>query len=145
MKVLFLDIDGVLNNETTKDKIEQGPFEGFLSVDRRLAKLYMDWLEGKDIYVVLSSTWRNHPEMTDELIRKGIYWKEATPRIGYRGAEIDAWLNNAVGVEAYAILDDVQQFTSKQRPYFVKTSYVKGLTPKNLKKVEKILNLNDRL
>ena len=53
MKIIFLDIDGVLNRDSTKEK-----FRDFTGVDVYLTNKFLTWLEGKDYDVVLSSTWR---------------------------------------------------------------------------------------
>lgn len=142
MKVLFLDIDGVLNNDTTKERIgpDGGIFASFLGLDKKLLKLFQDWLADKPIEVVISSSWRTDERLLKVLNDHGLKWVSITPNRGYRGREIEEWLEG-MPVTEYAILDDIQQFYPYQRPHFVQTSYIHGLRPKNLKKVESILEL----
>lgn len=140
MKVLFLDIDGVLNNERTKEKFPEGLFKGCHALDGRLTRLYLNWLKDKDISVVLSSTWRLHDYLMEVLSAGGIHWLDVTPNMGHRGMEVATWLAYSDATE-YAILDDTQDFHSFQHAHFVQTSFIHGLRLKNLKRVEKILGL----
>lgn len=140
-KVLFLDIDGVLNNETTKEKFEEGPFKYFTALDKKLLKLFLDWLEDKDIKIVISSAWRNHEDALEFLKKSGIDWFDKTENYGKRPYEIFRYCvdNNVVEM---AILDDNDfGWHDKQRERFVQTSYIHGLRKKNLKKLEKILEV----
>lgn len=143
MKVLFLDIDGVLNNEKTKERLgpEAGIFANFIGIDKRLLKLFQDWLADKPIEVVISSSWRTDERMLKVLADHGLRWLDITPNRGYRGREIEEWLKGK-HVARYAILDDIQQFYGHQYRHFVQTSYIHGLRPKNLKKLEAILKLD---
>lgn len=141
MKVLFLDIDGVLNNEATKERCSQGRFKGFIGLDKRLLGLYLDWIKDKPIEVVISSTWRLDQDQLAEMANHGIKWRDVTANLGYRGREVQAWISQHMP-DKFAILDDIQQFYAWQLPHFIQTSYIHGLRPKNLKKVEAILNLN---
>lgn len=103
MDILFLDIDGVLNRRGTKERCGH-----YVGVDRELAKRLTDWLKETDVKIVLSSTWRKHPDMWDHLHVNGIYWIDKTPYIGEaRGVEINAWLMANMGKwKRYAVLDD---------------------------------------
>lgn len=136
MKVLFLDIDGVLNHEKTRERCLF-----YTGVDKILAKRLTDWLEGKDIKIVLSSTWRRFPEMHDHLKENGIEWIDITPFFPNkeRGDEIRSWLDNN-DTEAFAVLDDGADM-SAVIDCFVLTNPDVGLTQDNLKQVEKILGL----
>lgn len=144
MKILFLDIDGVLNCDSTKERIgpDGGIFASFIGIDKRLLKLFQDWRADKPIEVVLSSTWRTDDRLMKVLADHGLTWLDITPNMGHRGREIDVWLTRHAPADEYAILDDIQQFYKHQLSRFVQTSYVHGIRPKNLKKLEGILNLN---
>src|ERR1700752_794317 len=141
MKLLFLDIDGVLNNESTKERIPDGIFKGMHGLDQRLTKLYLDWLEGKDLTVVLSSTWRLDARLMVLLNEGGIQFADVTQNSVNRGREIDDWLALHSG-ETYAILDDIRQFRPHQIPHLVQTSYIHGLREKDLRKLDTILGFN---
>jgi hypothetical protein len=69
MKLLFLDIDGVLNCKTTTER-----WNGLIGVDRRLASLFLEWLSGKDVGIVLSSTWRLYDDTKAQLSAVGLSW-----------------------------------------------------------------------
>lgn len=87
--------------------------------------------------------------MLEVLEQQGVTWNYKTPNMGFRGKEIEEWLMAQVGkpgweenhIDAFAILDDIQQFYGYQRSHFVQTSYIHGLRPKDLEKVDKILGL----
>ena len=53
MKVIFLDIDGVLNSLDCKEKIE-----GYLFVEDKKIALLKELIDATGAKIVLSSTWR---------------------------------------------------------------------------------------
>ncbi len=65
MKVLFLDIDGVVNNKRTKKN-----FEGFTAIDPAMAALVQRIVQNTGCEIVLSSSWRLFQNSRDELERK---------------------------------------------------------------------------
>ncbi len=142
MKVLFLDIDGVLNSDTTKERIgpDGGIFASFVGIDQKLLKLFQDWRKDKLLEIVLSSSWRTHDGLMNHLKTHGLEWIDITPNMGYRGKEVGQWVGGH-NVDKYAILDDIQQFYPWQRPHFVKTLGKYGLREKDLRAVEVILGL----
>lgn len=135
MKVLFLDIDGVLNNSYTKEKCL-----GFTGVDKKLAKLLSNWLrKNTDISVVLSSTWRTDPKMWYAINAEGIEWIDVTDELNGRSQQIERWLVAHPDVTHYAIRDDQDySWTEDQYKAFVHTNEHKGLTDEDLKKLDKI-------
>lgn len=144
MKVLFLDIDGVLNHNKTRERCLF-----YTGVDKVLAKRLTDWLEGKDVKIVLSSSWRRFPEMHDHLKENGIHCIGTTPFFPnkQRGEEIKHWVDSPVHiftdelkVTNFAVLDDGNDMDDV-RDNFVRTNPDVGLTDDNLKQVEKILGL----
>jgi hypothetical protein len=141
MKVLFLDIDGVLNCYSTKEKIKGrgGLVDGFMGIDRGLLKRFLDWLDGKDIKIVLSSSWRQDERTMAELTDNGIRWIDVTPRLGMRGFEVSRWLSDNP-VDRYSIIDDVDQFLPDQKKFFILTDPKVGVTDDDLTRAELILN-----
>lgn len=134
-KIIFLDIDGVLNRATTEEKC--GPYTG---CDLALASMLMEW-KPLDVSIVLSSTWRNHPEMHEHLHSAGITWIDVTPKFNKdRGYEIKDWLDRHPHVEKYVILDDSTDMLFEQLPFFVNTDHDTGLTVQDLAKASAILN-----
>ncbi len=126
MKVLFLDIDGVVNCQKT-----------FMTDKRQMYPLdkYMAFLVGRIVLetnckVVLSSAWRNHPDGISAVEDSVVSIIDKTPnnRSGIRGNEIKSWLDKHQEVEKYAILDDDSDMLEEQIPNFFKTNWLTGLT-----------------
>lgn len=140
MKIIFLDIDGVLNNDFTKEK-----FAGFTGIDKRLRDMFLDWFKQQDYNIILSSSWRipsAHGDFLQELQDNGIPWLDETPYlrgIG-RGHEIEVSLEE-YSPDAYVILDDMgpSGFLKHQRPRLVQTAGTKGLEPKKLLQIDKLM------
>ena len=110
-RVIFLDIDGVLNCRTTHERFASGT-----GIDRKLAERFAALRERVGAEVVLSSTWRfssHHREHIEEHFPIA----DVTPQLGSRGRDIQAWLN-ANEVERYAIIDDNQDMLPGQHAYF---------------------------
>ena len=136
MKVIFLDIDDVLNHTATYIELSETWFKDMdneeaefnysnplcLKCVENLNKL----IEATDAYIVISSTWRLH-----ECLQPGIC-KESLERRGFRyndrilgftpitfkktrGVEIWMWLNRHPEVTKFIILDDSEHDTE---PYF---------------------------
>lgn len=143
MKVLFLDVDGVLNKEGTKATVET-IFGRFTGLDQSLVNKLLIWLkEHEDVKVVLSSSWRldgrfDHA-FTNKLKEAGVTWIDETPNCGHRGEDIYQWYMDHPEVTHFAILDD----TSDVHPVgkaLVQTSAKTGLRDKDLKKLEELLS-----
>jgi hypothetical protein len=127
MKVIFLDIDGVLN------VYPQGYDEyGAIWHDHFIANLKRI-IDATDAKIVISSTWR----MSGLSIMKEMWAKRGLPgeviditpnhmtRTGstlQRGKEIDEWLSFHPDVTHYVILDDDEDMEPHQMDNFVKTS-----------------------
>jgi HAD domain in Swiss Army Knife RNA repair proteins len=135
MKLLFLDIDGVLNGKMTTER-----WGGLVGIDRRLASMFLEWLSGKDVGIVLSSTWRLYDDTKEHLAAAGLSWIGQTPDLrAIRGYEIAQFLSETPGVGAYAILDDCSDMLPEQLPFLVQTSHVHGLRRRNFAKLNRIL------
>jgi hypothetical protein len=135
MKLLFLDIDGVLNCKTTKER-----WNGLIGIDRRLVSIFLESLSGRDVGIVLSSTWRLYDDTKEHLTAAGLSWIGQAPDLrAIRGHEIAQFLNETPGVEAYAILDDFADMLPEELPFLVQTSPVHGLRRRNFAKLNRIL------
>lgn len=159
MKVIFLDVDGVLNSLSCKEKIE-----GYIFVeDEEIARL-KELIDHTGARAVLSSTWRygwyamEHIKKPDENDLRDIYMFEAlrdklqehsielldyTEDFGRRGDEISDWLKKWTGepIESYVVLDDMASIEIQPHcKYLVQTSLSRGLEPKHIKKAINILN-----
>ena len=151
MKVIFLDIDGVLNNEEHIVKIHGllGKEQyldllreiGELPFDYRSCELLQKFIKETNVEVILSSTWRLNPEAPNIIKRyAGIEIKDITPRLnGIRGEEIQQYLDNHKEISNYVILDDDSDMLESQKKHFVKVNNKVGLTIKEIIQCENIL------
>jgi hypothetical protein len=140
VKVLFLDVDGVLNSHrsilTTGNCAHPHNYaERREMFDWTAIKLLQGLCAAGGIKVVLSSAWRLG--MTkDDLARfaafLGLPIIDLTPSAWEphqrRGHEIKAWLDDHVEVIHYAIVDDDSDMLPQQKSQFVQTFYEDGLT-----------------
>lgn len=126
MKILFLDIDGVVNCVTTAQR-----HRGAVGIDPYMALLVGRIVEATGCVIVLSSSWRHYPDARDEVRRQVMPFVDVTPDLKgttSRGTEIKTWLADHPEVERYAILDDNGDMLNEQQPHFFKTSWQIGLT-----------------
>lgn len=135
MKILFLDIDGVLNNSKTQERCL-----GFTGVDKKLAGRLTKWLrDNTEVFIVLSSTWRIDPRMWYAINDEGITWIDKTDELNGRSQQIARWLEAHPEVTQYAILDDQDyKWNFDQREFFVQTNGHYGLTDAELKQLDTI-------
>lgn len=122
-KILFLDVDGVINSRDST--IFKGslwpldPYKAFL-----VGKIKLE----TNCDVVLSSSWRHHPDGVREVERRVVPIVDITPTLkntSFRGDEVRSWLSKHPEVEKYAVLDDDSDFYNDQ-PLF-KTTFDSGL------------------
>ena len=136
VKVLFLDIDGVVNNEHTRKK-----FGDFITLDPARVALVQRIVRNTGCEIVLSSSWRLFQNSRDELERKICKFADITPILhAPRGYEIKVWLTLHPEIEHYAILDDAESILPEQRANFFQTTWESGLTEDIALAVEKHLN-----
>ena len=133
MKVIFLDIDGVLNSDEYVDRVKKSDIQGIeRDIDIEKVKLLKRAIDETGAKVVLSSTWRytkNARYLKELLANYGIRL-DSTPYIqDKRGLEIKKWLSENQGVEDFLIIDDE-----------IFDSFDEGL----MKKLVKISNGNGR-
>lgn len=161
MKVIFLDIDGVLNCSTSKSFCIDDDGRVIKGVDsdkvKRLAKI----VESTGAQIILSSDWKDkwnkyytsskpsHAKYLDNhLYKKGrLTIKDKTPSTSkgswFRGEEILTYLRLHQDIENYVILDDTffEDFDNKNIiDHLIITDYKYGLTDENVKQAIEILN-----
>lgn len=144
MKVIFLDIDGVLNTSHGSDDdvfTELGVLNKTLVA--RLNKLIAD----TNAKVVISSSWRilsTQEEITNALESVGFEGEiiSMTPNSShrFRGLEILEWKRGRTDVENYIILDDDSDMLLWQTNHFYNTDCEFGLTDKIVYKSTRFLN-----
>lgn len=137
MKVLFLDVDGVLNEDTTPTRTKSR----VIFIDEEKLMRLKRIVDATGAKIVLSSTWRydrddprynaDFLELQEAFHNVGLDFYDFTPidAIGIRrGMEIKAWLGLHPEVERYIILDDAL-FDYEARgllPHLVKTEFCDG-------------------
>ena len=110
MKIIFLDVDGVLNSDEYFDKIKNLDIQGIeRDIDVEKIKLLKKAIDATGAEVVLSSSWRytRNAQYLKELLSKYGIYVDSTPYIqNERGLEIRKWLSEHQDVEDFVILDD---------------------------------------
>lgn len=145
MKVLFLDVDGVLNSMEFFAKM---PATKHLDmVDPKPVRRVLRVLRATGAAIALSSTWRAYPALIDKLEEAGLplCTLPPTPQLPegalHRHHEIRAWLAEYGPVERFAIIDDDADAGAHPElaPYFVKTHAKYGMYGKHEKQLIEIL------
>ena len=140
MKIIFLDIDGVLNSTGSYlyyMRNEKNETESLCPIAVSNLNYIME-KTSTDVFIVISSCWRHFYNI--ELLRKifkkqGFLFEEHiidyTPtnmdRNDVRGEEIQRWLDGHKDVEKYAIIDDTDDMLESQMKNFFKTNPQDGL------------------
>lgn len=123
MKVIFLDIDGVLNCHKTPN-----PRNFPYVIDNDLLLLFRQLLERTGALVVLSSTWRYDPAGIFSAKHYGVPFIDITPDMPKepRCKEILEWVRKHPEVNRYAVIDD-EDDELDELPLFQPSSRI-GLT-----------------
>lgn len=157
MKVIFLDIDGVLNNELftimLHDRLlgKEQYYQCFkdlgeMPFDYRSCYILQALIRDTGAKVVLSSTWRLSQKHIDGIKRyAGIEIHDKTPRIidksGCRGDEIQLYLHEHPEIENYVIIDDDSDMLPMQMSHFVKCDGKCGFGDAEYVRCRKILEM----
>jgi len=149
MRIIFLDIDGVLNDHNSLQKgVELLP-EKVLLVDEICKKTGAN--------IIISSSWREDAKNCTEAVtqfqwvlgRLGLVYGRvigATPcgNTWLRGNEIEAWLDKNKGLwDQYIILDDNSDMLPEQLPRLVLTHSADGITRADVYKAIELFGVND--
>lgn len=147
MKVVFLDIDGVLNSHRTCIAFNGYPHDLTAAdlgmFDLVALGLIRNIVETARAKIVLSSSWRltHHWAAVGTALDLPII--DETPRLtGPRGAEIAWWLGRHPEVETFAIIDDDADMLDGQLSCFVHTSGFDGFTWANAERLSSILGVS---
>lgn len=145
MKIIFLDVDGVLNNARWAQKMYNEGVHVYaddLLYDPAIKQLKR-LIDATDAKVILSSSWRNYPDamkhLATQLAAYDIFIYGVTPNVGpQRGDDISEWLANHP-VDNYVILDDDSDMTVHM-DHLVQTSYETGLQYTHVDQAIALLN-----
>jgi len=161
VKLLFLDIHGVLNSWSYFSRSDVEKFDGWQEAfDVEAVERLNRILESTGAVVVVSSSWRMvFGSGYIELFLRKLGFRRtiigATPVLAIRttgsdgrtidrGHEIANWLN-ALGsrVESYVIIDDDGDMLDEQLASFVKTSMRHGLLDEHVERAIEVLGLKE--
>lgn len=138
MKVLFLDIDGVLNSTQTAREHHSW----MILSPEKLS--FIKHLHNAGVEIVVSSTWRKGRTLEELSTILGVKVYSKTPSLhsmqGCRGDEIDVWLKENNFPE-YCIIDDDWDMLKHQDDFFVHTNIDVGMEFEHLQKICQILHL----
>ena len=145
MKIIFLDIDGVLNSFATFNEIhKEWEATGVrrVAIDLNKVLLLKEIVDNTGAKIVLSSSWRtfckvkhgklvtknqNFHDLLEILENNGLSIYDVTPKLrsGIREEEIRKWMEKK-DIESFIVIDDdcadLQGFIGKE---LVKTSFIK--------------------
>jgi len=144
-KVIFLDVDGVINSRRTCIAYDGYPWEvdkqGLKMFDHVAIDLIRVACEKTGARIILSSTWRRSTGHVNMAVAMHLPMMDSTPEklSSARGEEIAMWLRDHPEVEQYAIVDDDSDMLDGQLPYFVKVDPDNGLSYKNYLKILELL------
>jgi hypothetical protein len=140
MKVLMLDIDGVLNHLPGTPHRTDSSGKLIMTDPERV--FMVNKLEELGVTVVLSSSWRHSTSWIEDIRANGLLFvNDRTPLkvkdSKCRGSNIQAWLDEHPETERYAILDDqgTDDFLPHQVPNLFQTNSSVGLTEEIMGKV----------
>ena len=140
MRIIFLDIDGVMNSVDTTLAFSGGGLNRKKRLDPVSIGLLKKLCDETNAKIVISSTWRLGRTIQDFIDIFSTYnWKDA-PVIGKtvvlnykgrtRGDEIQCWIEEN-NVQEYVILDDDSDMLQSQKHRFVHVSNVNGFRSKH--------------
>ena len=106
MKVIFLDIDGVLNGLEYQMSAKENP----PLIDVTRLEILKEITDRSGARVILSSSWKKAwtkgCDFDCVFQNAGIEIYDTTPVLGKKKDEISAWLNTHPETDAFVILDD---------------------------------------
>ena len=161
-KIVFLDIDGVLNssawNESHQDEIKKG-----ILIDRQKVTLLASLVKKTGARIILHSGWRywfdnklkplriESEYLIEFLQQEGLSIEGVTPDLTteeirttkkfslVKADEILLWLKQNENVASWVVFDDLDLHNVEVEQYQVKTDYMVGLTYFDIEKAEEIL------
>ena len=141
VKIIFLDIDGVLC--TTRSQIAFGPRKW----DQVACGLIKNICKYCDYKIVCSSSWRFDKEgakafFEDYGLNKFLHpdWTTVLKELENRGQEIQQWID-IHNVDDCLIIDDNRDMLESQMDRLILTNPKNGLTTENYEKMVKLLKL----
>ena len=129
MKVIFLDIDGVLNCQDTQDRLSKF----IIGLDDEKIEVLQAIVEQSNAYLVLTSSWMNIEENLLYLERrlaehKLFIFDQVDHLGGKRGTAIHKYLNEHQNIDAWCVIDDerFRDYDDEIERHFVKTDFYRN-------------------
>jgi len=145
-KIVFLDIDGVLNSYRSVIAYGVYPIDNTSSenFDMVAVGLIREACKKCHAQIVLSSTWRLYRgwENLKTVLDLPIIDKTPKKLSSIRGEEIWLWLDENK-VDKYVIVDDSTDILKCQQSYYVQVDPYEGLAWKDYAKILKILGIEE--
>ena len=146
-RILFLDIDGVLNSEEYYKNCNNSN-ENYSRFDPSSVSLIKSLIEEFSLKIVISSTWRYGAvdRLMHELKRNKLLnylyhdWFTTVIHPAHRGTEIKLWLDLHPEVSDYVIIDDDDNILLEQNNNYVKTSLHSGMNTEHYNRVRAIFS-----
>ncbi len=161
-KVVFLDIDGVLNSNFWLENNERELSNGTL-IDSEKVKLLSDLIKKTNAKIILHSGWRfwfdgdlkplrlEAEKFLEMLNAEGLWIDGVTPDLTteeiretkkfslVKAAEILLWLSEHKEVKSWVVLEDLYLHNEEVDKHQVKTDATVGLTEDDVKRAVEIL------
>ena len=152
-KVIFLDVDGVLNCQSSKSKCDKT-----IGIDNSKVKILKEIVDNTNAKIVLTSSWKTFWEkdynliihhhgkyLNNKLRKQGLYILDKTEDKGRnRGKGIYNWIKK-YSVKNWLVLDDeiFKDYDEEIIRHWIKTDFYDnngGLQKNHIEKAIKILN-----
>lgn len=148
MKIIVLDIDGVLNSEMYYRSVDR-TIKDWSRFDPRVVDMIFELTEEFSTKIVISSTWRFGAikQLNNELTKSGLKkflhkdWKTTQVHPSHRGTEIKMWLDKHPEVTNYVIIDDDVNILDEQTSYLVQTNLDFGMQNRHFINAKEILSM----
>lgn len=153
MKIIFLDIDGVLNSEEWDSYVQSftygARFNSCYLLSQEMILRLQNVIFQTNAEIVLTSSWRTNIQalnaLTKQLNLYHLRLKDTTLYSTYntRADDIHEWLRSHPSVHSYAIVDDYDDGFSNDEvlaTHFVQTTFAQGLTSEKAEKIVEILS-----
>lgn len=167
MRVLFLDIDGVLNSNFWNNRHQREISDGTL-IDEEKVKILAQLVRRANATIILHSGWRSwfdselkplrteSQRLVDMLAKEGLSIEGMTPDLTteeirktktfskVKAEEILLWLKLHDNVAGWVVLDDLDLHNALVELHQVKTNPTIGLSIEDIEKAERIMQgVND--
>lgn len=151
MKIIFLDIDGVLISYRSHFSRKDWDRKIMKTVDVVTSDFLLNIIKhsAEELRIVVSSTWRFNSERCLGLLKSvGLesylhsdwrtvtnYYELSGNKNYVRGDEIKHWLDSHKEIASYKILDDDSDMLSEQKEHHIHCCMMNGMSYENMRKL----------